>query len=102
MRMPTLRGERIAVRELVVRDLDAVEGILGRGRADWLAWTVLGYEQYAELLQPPYGDRAIELLDGGELVGLSGFVPSLAPFGVLPSWGTGEHGFRPEVGLFYE
>jgi ribosomal-protein-alanine N-acetyltransferase len=100
--MPTLRGERVLVRELAPGDLPAVEALVGAPREAWLRWTVLGYAQYAELLQPPYGERAIELAGAGELVGLAGLTPSLGPFGLLPAWHGDDGGFRPEVGLFYE
>lgn len=48
---------------------------------------------------------SVELRDTGRLVGLVGLVPSLGPFGLLPSLAGGPgdpHRFRPEVGLFWE
>ena len=87
MRLPTLTTERLSVRELTLADAPP----LGRG-SDWLRWTVLGYAQYAELHQPPYGERAVTR--DGELVGLVGLVPSLVP--------AEAGGLRPEVGLYWE
>jgi RimJ/RimL family protein N-acetyltransferase len=49
-------------------------------RKRWLDWTVLNYEQLAALYQPPYGDRAVCLLETGELIGAVGLVPCLEPF----------------------
>jgi RimJ/RimL family protein N-acetyltransferase len=86
LRIPTLTTERLRVRELTLGD----EPPLGRS-AEWLRWTVLCYAQYAELLQPPYGERAVTL--DGEVIGLVGLVPSLVPT---------DAGVRPEVGLYWE
>jgi ribosomal-protein-alanine N-acetyltransferase len=54
----------------------------------------------ALLHQPPYGDRAIVLRDGGDIVGSVGFAPCLMPFGLLPSFET-THRFTSEIGLFW-
>jgi RimJ/RimL family protein N-acetyltransferase len=40
--------------------------------------------------------------ESGRLVGLVGLVPSLGPFGLLPSWPEPGPGFRSEVGLYWE
>ena len=54
-----------------------------------------------ELLhQPPYGDRAIVLRDGGALIGSVGFVSCIAPFGLLPSFEPTPRQ-TPEVGLYW-
>jgi RimJ/RimL family protein N-acetyltransferase len=103
VRVPRLETERLIVREL--RPGDEIADVLGERRDDWLRWTVNGYARYAELMQPPYGERGVELRDTGRLVGLVGLVPSLGPFGLLPSLAGGPgdpHRFRPEVGLFWE
>src|SRR6202011_1739097 len=56
----------------------------------------------ARLYQPPYGDRAMVHKETGRLIGSVGFVPCLAPFGQLPSFGGVEGAkFSAEVGLFY-
>jgi RimJ/RimL family protein N-acetyltransferase len=101
VRIPPLRTSRLTVRELEAGDLPAVEQVDGGGRERWLRWTALSYEQLAELRQPPYGERGIVLNDSGRLVGLVGLVPSLGPFGQLPSWPEPGRRFRPEVGLYW-
>ena len=77
--------------------------MLGEQRDRWLDWTVAGYAQLADLKQPPYGERAVERRSDGELVGLVGLVPCLAPFGLIPGLSDGSdlHRFRPEVGLYW-
>jgi RimJ/RimL family protein N-acetyltransferase len=55
------------------------------------------------LTAPPYGERAIELRDG-TVAGLVGLVPSLGPFGRLPSFGGDpavRERLRPEVGMYW-
>ena len=101
MRVPPLHTPRLIVRELAAADRAAVERLLEGGRGRWLEWTQLGYEQLAELHQPPYGERAIELRASGEVIGLVGLVPSLGPFGLLPSWPERGGLYRPEVGLYW-
>ena len=49
----------------------------------------------------PYGDRAVVVRSSGEMVGLVGLVPSLGPFGQLPSWPALGGRYTPEMGLFY-
>jgi RimJ/RimL family protein N-acetyltransferase len=71
-------------------------------RRNWLEWTVRNYAELDRLSQPPYGDRAVELQEGGRFVGLVGLVPLLAPFGQLPILGGLENApFTAEVGLFW-
>jgi len=101
VRIPPLRTPRLTVRELEAGDRAAVEAVIGGDRERWLRWTELAYEQLAELRQPPYGERAIALNDSGSVVGLVGLVPSLGPFGLLPSWPEPGRRFRPEVGLYW-
>ncbi len=102
--LPILESARLRVRPLTVADGDAVARVVGEPRPQWLAWTAATYEQLAELHQPPYGERAVELREGGKLVGLVGLVPSMAPFGLIPELAdpaipADRH--RPEVGLFW-
>ena len=75
---------------------------LGQRRA-WLEWSALSAEWLPRLHQPPYGDRAVVLKEGGALLGAVGLVPLLAPFAQLPSFGAKPPGgsFSPEVGLFW-
>ena len=113
--MPALETARLRIRPFAPGDLDAcralLDGDLDGGlaapeRAAWLAWTIASYAELARLLQPPYGDRAIELKETGALIGACGLVPSLGPFGQLPSRRApgappARSGNEPEVGLYY-
>ena len=101
VRIPSLRTPRLTVRELEAGDRSAVEEVIGGDRERWLRWTELAYQQLAELRQPPYGERGIALNESGRLVGLVGLVPSLGPFGLLPSWPGQGRRFVPEVGLYW-
>lgn len=120
--VPPLETERLIVRAFSMQDLHAIHHILdveladgdadGEGthtfdeRERWLRWTVLSYEQLAQLHQPPYGDRAVVLRESGRLVGACGYVPTLAPFEQLPrlahtSKASAAALMTPEVGLYY-
>lgn len=121
MRMPALETERLVVRQFTPEDLGDLHRMLDgelaptapgasaltlAERESWLRWTVAGYEENAKLLNPPYGDRAVTLKRGGELVGACGLVPAFGPFGLLPSLGgdscdPAAPRNRPEVGLYY-
>ena len=46
----------------------------------------MGYEQFARLHQPPYGERAVVLKPAGLLIGACGFVPCLDRFEQLPAF----------------
>jgi len=116
--VPALLTERLVIRPLSMGDLEDVYRLLdeqegsartepeGRqARADWLQWTVLGYEQLARLHQPPFGERAITLHDSGELVGLAGHTPvfdALPQISALaPPGGTLQGVNACELGLYY-
>lgn len=97
---------RLRVRELQPDDLEAVHAVHGAdgdlaGRRRWLEWTILGYGQHRLLYQPPHGDYGIVLKATGELVGLVGLVPSLMPFGLVPSYGPGHPYNEAATGLFW-
>ena len=115
-RMPVLESEQLQIRELREDDLATVHRILLAGfpsdppvtleeRRTWLHWTILSYEQLALLHQPPYGERAIVHTQSQDLIGACGLVPSLMPFGMLPSFAepgaSPESEYTPEVGLFW-
>jgi len=101
MHMAPLETERLLVRAFTMDDLAAIHHILDVELADadvgaegmqapdarerWLRWTVLGYEQYATLYQPPYGERVVALKRTGQVIGACGYVPCLDQFGRLPS-----------------
>lgn len=88
MRMPTLETERLTIRPLKLSDLNACHQLLdiedgGDGsleeRERWLRWAVLSEQQLAVLMQPPYGDRAMVVKNGGRMVGIAGLVPCILP-----------------------
>jgi ribosomal-protein-alanine N-acetyltransferase len=102
--MPALTTRRLTVRPLTAADAAAVAAINGEPEPGWLEWTAAGYHQFAQLHQPPYGERGIALRETGELVGMVGVVPSIGPFSQLPGFdATALSGARcrPEVGLFW-
>jgi RimJ/RimL family protein N-acetyltransferase len=117
-RMPTLRTDRLLIRELQPDDLERMYQILDveeaegqappsiDGRRKWLEWNIASANLLASLDQPPYGDRAIVLQATGEVIGacgltpamvLSGRFPALQALGVMPS----QNAAYPEVGLFW-
>jgi ribosomal-protein-alanine N-acetyltransferase len=121
----TLETPRLVIRPLAMADLEAAYRLLDpdpggveaggavaseaadavrAARARWLQWTVLGYEQFARLRQPPYGERAMVLKASGELAGLCGFVPLLLPLAQMPPpLGREARGARSSTGfgLYY-
>jgi RimJ/RimL family protein N-acetyltransferase len=75
-----------------------------RERDSYLQWSALSQEWFPKLHQPPYGERAVELKDGGALIGAVGLVPCLDSFEQLPEFGEprGVPALRTaEVGLFW-
>jgi [ribosomal protein S5]-alanine N-acetyltransferase len=111
-----LETPRLNIRDLAPADLDAVHAMLDvdlsmdsctrAERARWLEWTILGYEQHRRLHQPPYGDYGVVLKGTDEVIGLTGLVPSMMPFGLLPYYAeispTNRHRYSvAEVGLFW-
>jgi len=98
--MPTLETTRLQVRPFALDDLTIIHQILDvelgeadvgasgattlRERERWLQWTILGYEQFAQLHQPPYGERAVSLKATGQVIGAVGYVPCLDAFEQLP------------------
>ncbi len=119
--MKPIVTERLIIREFRPADLGEIYRILDvelkfkdsklqdssiAQRKQWLEWTVQGYKQNRLLLNPPYGDHAIVLKDSLQLIGVCGFVPVLAPLGLVPYYRylTGaadtEQNY-PEVGIFF-
>ena len=99
-----LETERLQVRPLSAEDAAAVRAVSGEPHPGWLEWTAVTYGQLEALRQPPYGERAICLREGGELVGMVGVVPSMGPFAQLPGFGDAiapPDRLRPEVGLYW-
>lgn len=116
--MYQLETERLLIRPLTHSDLPSVHRILDvepsgsgdklehAGRKRWLDWTILGYEQFAALHQPPYGERGIALKETGELIGLCGFAPCLDRYEQLPGLAPGVQDgpvawTTNEIGLYY-
>jgi RimJ/RimL family protein N-acetyltransferase len=118
--MKPIATERLIIREFRPSDLGEVYRILDvelkfkdtpdrdssiSQRKKWLEWTIQGYVQNRLLLNPPYGDHAIVLKDSLQLVGICGFVPVLAPLGLIPYYRYAADVIDtecnyPEVGLF--
>jgi [ribosomal protein S5]-alanine N-acetyltransferase len=122
MHMPVLETERLQIRPFTLDDLEAIHHLLDvelsqvefgtagaktlHARQQWLQWTILSYEQLAQLHQPPYGDRAVVRKPGGPLIGVCGFVPCLDAFGQLPSFSSESSAptaqlHTTEFGLYY-
>jgi RimJ/RimL family protein N-acetyltransferase len=115
--IPTLASDRVIVRRLCEDDLEACHRLWldigyadpvagevanrGRRRA-WLTWSLANYEQLAELMQPPYGDRAIVGRKDGRFLGVVGLVPAFGPFDQLEHTGLETPTrYSPEVGMFW-
>jgi RimJ/RimL family protein N-acetyltransferase len=105
-----LETDRLRIRELTMADLDTIHRILNDAfatdmplatRERWLQWTVLGYEMFADLEQPHYGERAITLKDTGALIGAIGTVPYIDNFSQLAAFNTPSRRATAEVGLFW-
>lgn len=77
--MPVLHTERLRIRPFGPDDLEAVHSLLDRDlawtsgdeeqhtleqRRTWLEWTIRNEQELGNLFQPPYGDRAVTLVDG--------------------------------------
>ena len=110
-RIPTLKTERLSIRELTMDDLESVNNVLNKSfgrdtpigeRQRWLQWTVLGYEMFSMLEQPHYGERAIVLRETGEIIGAVGIVPYLGTFNRVAAFKRApEAPATAEVGLFW-
>jgi len=97
--MKPFQTERLIIREFKPDDLGEIYRILDvelkfnhsngdvssiSGRKNWLEWTIKGYEQNRMHLNPPYGYNALILKENKQLIGTCGFVPVLAPLGLIP------------------
>ena len=110
-RIPILETERLLIRELTMDDLDDIHYVLNHAfcqntaiakREQWLEWTVLGYEMFSKLNQPPYGERAVVHRETMELIGVVGIVPCLGKFIKFEtSRSRGDGLATAEVGLFW-
>lgn len=110
-RIPALETERLIIRELTMADLEFINDVLNKSfgsdtsmgeRQRWLQWTVLGYEMFAMLEQPHYGERAVVSKETGEIIGAVGIVPYLDTFNrVAAFYRTPNALATAEVGLFW-
>ncbi len=114
----TIETVRLIIRSFVSGDslsfihriLDQEFGDAGSDRAalkdprSWLEWQILNQKWFEKMRQPPYGDRAIILKTGNQVVGAVGYVPCLAPFEQIPELrGASQPNgyYTTEFGLFY-
>jgi RimJ/RimL family protein N-acetyltransferase len=110
-RIPSLETERLIIRELTMADLEAINHVLNQAFGSamplsdhqrWLQWTVLGYEMFAALGQPHYGERAVVLRATGEIIGAVGIVPYLDTFNRVAAFKRAPTApATAEVGLFW-
>jgi len=110
-RIPALETDRLIIRELTMDDLEAINEVLNRSfgvetpigeRQRWLQWTVLGYEMFAALEQPHYGERAVTLIETGEIIGAVGIVPYIDTFNRISAFNRAPGALATaEVGLFW-
>jgi RimJ/RimL family protein N-acetyltransferase len=102
--LPVLRTSRLVIRPLAEADERACRAVVAAPDEDafarWLTWAVAAPAALADLLQPPYGERAIALAATGELIGLTGLVPSFGPFAQLEGAPPGGR-WTPEFGLYW-
>ena len=110
-RIPALETERLIIRELTMDDLESINNVLNQcfgsetpvgERQRRLQWTVLGYEMFAMLEHPPYGDRAVASKETGEIIGAVGIVPYLDTFNRVAAFNRAPNApATAEVGLFW-
>ena len=110
-RIPSLETERLIIRELTMEDLPAIHDVLNKStgsdlplgeRERWLQWTVLGYEMFARLEQPHYGERAVISKKTEELIGAVGIVPYLDTFNRIVAFNRAANApATAEVGLYW-
>jgi ribosomal-protein-alanine N-acetyltransferase len=102
--LPVLHTPRLVIRPLEETDGPAIRSVLAVPDEDvfahWLRWAAAAPAALADLNQPPYGERAIVLAESGEIVGLTGLVPSLGPFAQLEGAPAGGP-WTPELGLYW-
>lgn len=110
-RIPLLETERLIIRELTLDDLGPINDILNDAfggntplaeRKRWLEWTVLGYDMFAMLEQPHYGERGVVLKSTGKLIGAVGIVPYRESFSAVDAFNLSPDApATAEVGLFW-
>ena len=104
---PNDLGEIYRILDVELKFIDSLQQDSSIGqRKKWLDWTIQSYEQNRMLLNPPYGDHAIVLKDSMQMIGACGFVPVLAPLGLVPYYryiadAKESDQNYPEVGIFF-
>ena len=113
LRLPSLQTERLVIRDFTPDDFDTIRRILdteepfGKGaseaeRRHWFDWSMMNYEAFASLYQPPWGDRAVTLADTGEVIGVVGYTTMFHPLTeILEGKKSSEAKWQPEMGLFW-
>lgn len=110
LRFPAVETERLIVRPFNEADAEARFALMREAFGldwppdqlmRWHQWTMLSYEAFAALWQPPYGDYAVELKETGELIGTVGIVPTGVPWAVFDSPSPANAFVSPEFGLFW-
>jgi RimJ/RimL family protein N-acetyltransferase len=110
LRFPTVETERLIVRPFTEADAEARfalsrEAFDSNGSREqlerWHQWTLLSYDAFAALWQPPYGDYAVEVKATGELIGSVGIAPAIVPWAALDSPTPPDTRVSPEFGLFW-
>lgn len=115
--MTTFETIRLIIRPFNKDDLSALHRILdqefgdaGSDRAaledpqSWLEWQRLNQEWFKRMRQPPYGDRAVALKRGSQVIGAVGYVPCIEPFEQIPELRGASRSsgyYSTEFGLFY-
>lgn len=116
--MPVLETARLRIRPFTTADCAAYWRITDRcfgdgTRADdaaairefapMMAWMALNPHGFASIDQPPYGDRAVELTDSGQLIGGIGYPAYSDCFDAYPALRNNAAPGRAqtEVGLFW-
>ncbi|MEM7111508.1 MAG: GNAT family N-acetyltransferase [Chloroflexota bacterium] len=115
--IPALETQRLRIRRFKLSDAEAYLAIQtavewadpNKTKAEqlahcqtWLEWVVRNYDGLGNLMQPPYGDRAIVDKATDTLIGSVGLVPCFHPFGQLPYFGGTKNALSStEMGLFW-
>lgn len=112
--LPILHTARLIIRPFEMGDAEAYHAIVAAAfgsqatlaaQRQYVQWAALNADILANLVQPPYGDRAVLLRDTGQMIGAVGLVPSLGPFAQLPTLAgdapNTPQRYTPEVGLFW-
>jgi hypothetical protein len=108
--MPPLETDRLRIRPFDDGDLPAVRGIREADESDptterYVRHGRLNAPVLGDLMQPPIGDRAVELRTTGEVIGIAGLVPAYGPFDQLRPMGEAQgperrpSPYRIEIGL---